>query len=93
MKNTETPLNQRKYKQLTWIDKERLRVLWADDTTSWFRCSPTELAANYKSKVSGQLVFEATIAYAESMLRRQTNQERLAARTAFKKIDYEEADV
>lgn len=92
MKDNGVPLNKRKFKQLNWIDRERLRVLWADNTTSWFRGDPNALAANYKNKVSEQLVFEATIAYAEFMLRKSTMAEKLQTRTAFTPITYEEAD-
>jgi len=87
------PLNQREFKALEWFDNGRLKVTWKDTTISWFSdCSPESLATDYKSKVSAALVHEATLAYAEFMLRPKTLEERLKQRQAFVHVKYEEKD-
>lgn len=94
MKSTEvlTPLNQRKFKQLEWVDGPRLKVTWSDGTVSWFNCTPAALAERYKKQVSPELVEAATLGYAEYMLMPRTLETALKSRTAFMKINYEKED-
>jgi hypothetical protein len=87
-----TPLNQRRFKQLEWVDGPRLKVTWEDGTASWFNCTPAVLAENYKKQVSLALVEAATVGYAEYILMPRTLETALKSRTAFMKIHYEKED-